>query len=879
VSRLRMALARLRGVLSGGRGESRTLAEIETHLSMLAAEFERHGMTAAEAKLAARRQFGGVTQVREECRRTRGLPWLETLAQDLWYACRQLQQRPGFAAAAILTLALGIGANTAIYQVLYAVVFRPLPVPQPEQLVELQVVRNNSPQRFSYPLFQEMAARQNVLDGIFAVSEFPLSQATLRGRGPARPIRGALVTGDYFRVLRVAPRLGHVFTTDDDRGAAPVAVIADRFWDAEFDRSPSVLGQTLDINQVAVTIIGVAPHDFFGETVGQTPDVWLPMGLEPRLTPSDYLNAPYFTWLAVLGRLRSDVPLRQAQASLDALYQHHSNLTITMAGPPAHLELRPAGRGINELRQFADPLTVLMALVGLVLLIASSNLANLLLSRATARTHEIGVRLALGAGRGRLVRQLLTESLVLSAIGAALALLLARWGSRALVVLAGQRISLASGWAASGFTAAVALAVTCIFGIAPALAAARVDLHAALQANRRAQSADRQHQWLGKTLVTAQISLSLLLVTSAGMLVRTLWNLRHQGVGFEPDQVLQASLPLEIGRTTIHRSAAIRQPLYQRLNALPGIRAAALSCCGPFSSIKLTSRFSAPARPSQQSDDARIVHVSPGYFSIMAPILSGRPITADDRQGSPLVAVLSQTAARKLFGARNPVGAFISEGNQFDAGHQLLVVGVAQDVRYALREPYGFFVYVPLAQGPAPITDIELRATGDPARLAAEVRTAIQSIDPNLRIGDIRLLRAAIEAGLTQERMMAWLSACFGALALLLTFIGVYGVIGYAAERRIQEIGIRLALGARRGQITRLIFKDLGLWLATGVLLGGAASLAASRALHKLLFGIGSIDWTMPAAALSIILVSAAAGWLPARRAAALDPTEALRQE
>jgi len=879
VSRLRSALARFCGFFRTRTGDDRISAEIEMHLALLAADFERRGMSAADARLAARREFGGAAQMREEWRRTRGLPWLETLVQDLAYALRQLRHSPGFAAAAILTLALGIGANTAIYQVLYAVVFRSLPVPRPQELVEVRIQQNGKPQRFSYPLFHEMAAQQNALDGIFAVSEFPLSDATLRGRGAAKPLRGALVTGDYFRTLRVPARLGRVFTTEDDRVSAPVAVISDRFWQDEFDRSPGALGQTLDINQVAVTVIGVAPESFFGETIGQTPDVWLPMSLEPRLTPSDYLNAPYYTWLAVLGRLRPNAPLRQAQAALDALYQHHTSLTTTLAGPPAHVELLPASRGIDELRQFADPLYVLMAIVALVLLIATSNLANLLLGRATARSHEIGVRLALGAGRGRLVRQLLTESLLLSAIGGTLALLLAHRGARALVLLSGQHVSVESGWTAIAFTAAVAIAVTCIFGVAPALLATRLDVHAALQASRRTASGGRHHRLLGKTLVAAQVSISLLLLTAAGLLVRTLWNLRHEEFGFNPDQVLQVSLPLEIGRNTIQRATSIREPLYERLNALPGVRAAALSCCGPLSSIKYTSPFSAPARPSQESDAARIVCVSPGYFSILAPIVSGRPITAADRQGSPLVAVLSQTAAQTLFGARNPVGSFISSGKQFDAPHKLLVVGVAQDVRGAPGQPYGFFVYEPLAQGPAPITDIELRATGAPGRLAAEVRTAIQSVDPSLRIGQIRVLRDAIEAGLTRERMMAWLSACFGALALLLTFVGVYGVIGYAVERRTQEIGIRLALGARRRQIAGLIFKDLGLWLGAGVLVGGAASFAADRALHKLLFGIGPLDWTVPGAALSIAFVSAAAGWLPARRAAAMDPTEALRQE
>lgn len=877
--RFRVALSRLRGVFTRGRSEARIDEEIAAHLDLSAADFRRRGLSENEARLAARREFGGAAQVREEWRRQHGLPWIEVLAQDVRYALRQLRQNPGFAIAAILTLALGIGANTAIYRVLYAVVFRPLPVPEPRNLVELQVVQNGKPLRFSYPLFKEMAAHQNALDGIFAVSEFPLHDATLRGRGLPKAIHGALVTGDYFRILRVQAHTGRMFTADDERSLAPVAVISDRFWDAEFDRSPVALGQTLDVNQLPVTIIGVAPEGFFGETLGQAPDLWIPMALQPRLMPADYLNAPFYSWLAVIGRLRPDVSPRQAQSELDALLRRNTGLTMTVAGTPPRVDLRPASRGIDELSRFADPLYVLMATVGAILLIAACNLANLLLTRSTARTHEIGVRLALGAGRGRLFRQLLTESSVISAIGAALALPLATWGSRALVALARQPISLESPVAAALFTGSVAILVTCLFGIAPSIAATHVDVHAALQASRGGGGAPSRRQTLGRMLVVAQLSLSLLLVTAAGLLVRTLWNLHSQNFGFDPERVLQVSLPLEIGRDTMTRSLALREPLYQRLNDLPGVRAAALSCCGPFSSIQQTTQFSVPGRPFFESDGARMAHVSPGYFRTMGHIASGRPITADDHAGAPAVAVISETAARRLFGGENPLGRSLSPGRTYDLKNSLEVVGVARDAPFGPRDPNGFMVYVPLAQSAAPITDIYLRATGDPARLSAEVRTAIQSVNPRLRIGEIRVLRDAIDAGLTQEKLMAWLSTTFGALALLLTFVGVYGVVGYTVERRTHEIGIRLALGARRGQITGMILKDVGLLLAASVVLGSAASLAAGRALRVLLFGIGSASGTLAVAVLCIAIVSVAAGWAPARRAARLQPTEALRQE
>jgi predicted permease len=872
--------ARLKSIFtnSGARLDE----ELQHHLDLLAADYERRGLNSEEARRAARRELGGITQIREMHRDVRRVPLLDGLAQDLRFAFRQLRTGPAFAAAAVLTLALGIGANTAIFQVLDAVVFRPLPVPHPQRLVQLQLLHEGKYQSFSYPLFREVAARQQVLDGMTAVSAFPLHEAVLRGRGPLKTVSGVLVSGGYFRVLGVNARAGRIFTDEDERVASPVAVISDKFWNDEFARSPEAIGKTLQINKAIVTIAGVTPPGFFGETLGQYPDVWLPMSLQPLVMASDWLDAPYSSWLAVVARLRPNVSIGQAQSALDALYQQFAYLNVRSTGH-YQLHLQPAGRGIDELQGFARPLWLLMATVGFVLLIACCNLANLLLGRATARTHEIGVRLALGASRHRLLRQLLIESLLLSALGSLLAVAVAWRASQALLVLAGsgKQVALQFGWGAALFTAAIGIAATVLFGLAPALTATRVDVHAALQGARRSLGGSRSRRRMGRILVMAQISISLLLLSGAALLVRSLWNLRHQNFGLQSERVLTVNLPIEFNKTMMERNRRVRQPLYERLNQLPGVRVAALAAFGPLSPFQRTSPFSTPERPAQEADYCRLVDVTPGYFESMGvPIREGRGITEEDREGSPAVAVLSQTAASALFRGASAVGKTVSGARQFDSQHTYRVVGVAQDVRFTPRDPYAFLIYLPITQHPAPVTEAILRANGDPAALTSAVRAALRQVDPDLPVGEIRTLNDLVDANLAHEKTMAALSACFGVVALLLTCIGVYGVISYAVKRRTQEIGIRLALGARNRQVSGMLMREMAIPVAVSLLLGAAGALAAGPAIQSQLYGIASNDYaTLGGAAIVMAAVAALAAWLPARRAADLDPMVALREE
>ncbi len=881
---VRVLLSRLFG---RGRTHTELDTEIAAHLSLLAADYERRGLSPADALAAARRHFGPVTQLHETYRNQRRLPIVESLVQDLTYSLRQLRRNPGFAAAAVLTLALGIGANAAIYQVLDAVVFRSLPVHDPASLVQIQLLENNLPVHVSYPLYRQLAAGQQAFDELFAISDFPLRQAVLRGRGSARPLRGSIVTGNYFHALGVSARSGRVFTEDDDRPAAPpVIVLSDAFWSREFDRNPAAIGQVLEINGASGTVIGVTPPEFFGETVGALPDVWLPISFQPQFMPADWLNAPSHSWLTMMGRLRPGISARQAESALDPLYRRLARQTAQPPSREYRVQLQPASRGIDMLEQrFGRPLWVLAGITGLVLLIACSNLANLMLGRAAARTQEIGVRLALGAGRLRIARQLLTEGLVLSTLSTAIALPLAARGARWLVAWA----SAAADWRLSvtlesrhlAYLAAIAAAATCIFALAPAWAATRIDVQSALQSAHRGLSGGRFRNRLGRCLIVGQLAVSLTLLSAAVLLAHSLWNLRHQDFGYDSSGVLIADIPLEFTKAVMKQRTALREPLYSRMNALPGVRSAAISAFGVMDSTVHTCSLSIPGRPAQPGDITRRVHISPRYFeTIGTSILSGRGITEEDRAGSPGVVVLGRTAALTLFGDANPIGRFVSTARSFEAKDALQVVGVAADVRFSNpRDPFGFVIYVPLTQDPAPVTAVFVRTASGQAHLAAAVRAAFHEADPTLLVGAIHPLAESVEAQLGNERLLAMLSACFGALALTLTAVGVYGVIAYAVQRRTQEIGIRLALGAEPGAVSRMLMWDVASLAAAGTLLGAAGAVAATRALRTMLFAFAPADYSLLLTAAALLfLIAAAAGYLPARRADHLDPVHALRQ-
>jgi len=864
---LRTFFARL---LRRGRTSAELAEEMDTHLALLARDYQRRGMSPDAALAEARRQFAGMTQIREQYREQRRLPWIDPLAQDFAYTFRQLRAAPGFAAAAVLTLALGIGANLAIYQVLEAVLFRELPVRDPSRIVAVSLLEDHDPIRVSYPLFREFATHQTMFDGFFATSNFPIP--TSDGG------KGVLASGGYFRTLGIDARIGRIFTQDDDRpGAPPVVVISDAWWQRQFARNPDAIGKTLQLRGATATIIGVTPPGFFGETLGASPDFWVPMSLQPVITPGDRINGATIAWISMLGRLRPGVTAKQAEAALAPLFEHSRELTVTKEGKSYRVAVTPANRGIGDLAsRFERPLWLLMGMVGLVLVMLCSNLANLLLGRATVRAHEIGVRLSLGAGRARIARQLLTESLVLCAIGVAFAIPLASRGVAALVALAnvGAGLQLQPGWHSAAFALATAMLCTCLFGLAPAIAATRIDVHTALQSHHRTTAGARRRAF-GNSLIVAQISLSLVLISGAVLFARSLWNLRHQNFGMSAD-TLVVDLPLELNRVAIDRHKAAAQPLYERFNSIPGVRSAAVSAFGPLGNLIRTASASTPDSPAQPGDFSRLVYVSPRYFEAMGiPILAGRPIDAQDTATAPPVAVITQTTSRILFGAENPIGRVISGTATFTPKNARQVIGIARDIRFSnARDPYGIVLFIPIVQDPMPATSVVLRAT-----TTVPARAIIREVAPDLKVGSIQTFGDAFDAGLGNDKLLAILAAAFGLLALALSYVGVYGVLSYAVERRTHEIGIRIALGAGRRAVYRMVLREAAL-LATGaVALGGAGSVFATRALRHTLFGFTSSDYTLPALAAALLcLVALAAAFIPARRAARLDPMVALRE-
>jgi predicted permease len=911
--------------------------EMRFHLEMKAEENLAASVSTEEARYAAQRQFGNQTLLQEVSRDMWVIRSIETLFQDLRYGIRLLIKHKGFTTVAALSLGLGIGANTAIFSLINAALLRTLPVPNPERLVFLTVAGHRGvSESFSYPLYEQFRDRTQSFSGVFASgggSRLRMVVSEPMGGGQTESVQAEKVSGNFFSALGVTAIRGRALTDDDDRPGSPrpVAVISYGYWQRRFGLDPAAVGKTIALNDVAFTIIGITPPGFFGFEVGKSPDLWWPLQMTPQLYPGNQsLNQPGSEWLRLMGRLRPDRGQAQALAELEVIFQQaladRAQARAARLGSVwtdaerrdflnRRIALRSGSVGWTELRrQFRQPLLILMAVVGLVLLIACANVANLLLARAATRQKEITMRLALGASRLRLVRQLLTESALLAMIGGALGLIFAYWSARLLLdYLPGHEtlsLDLDLDARVLGFTMTVSLITGVLFGLAPALRATRLDLTSALKEQAGGARIGQSRLPLDKILVVSQVALSLFLLIGAGLFTRSLQNLKGLDMGFDRENVVLFSLDLGTGYDAARRTDLYRR-LLERLETLPGTRTASLSSFGLLSNNNWSDKVIAQGYTPRPDEDLICYGqiIGSRFFETMSiPLLLGRDFGSEDdqpgesnanrstvgsapeqanRRASPAapqptrrVAIINQAMARDFFSNENPIGKRFSIIGQKD--QPIEIVGVVKDAKYrTLRERTPRIFYLPFFQQPSNSdTTFALRTFIQPVGLAETIRRAAQEIDPKLQVIGMRMMNDVVDRTLTQERFVAQLAGFFSLFALLLAAIGLYGMMSYAVNRRISEIGIRIALGAQAGDVVRLVMRETMLLVAIGIVIGIGAAIAFTRLISSLLFGLTPTDpLTIALASLLMIASATLAGFLPARRACRVDPMIALRYE
>ena len=868
--------------------------ELRTHLELRVEDNLARGLSPDEARREAEQRFGDVERVRAECRTIghqqeramRRAATAEALVQDLRYAARTLRRAPTFTLVAVLSLALGIGANVAIFRLIDAVVLRPLPgIVRPETLVEL------TGRSLSYPAVRAMQE-----SGIFAGLAGYRSRTMSLGTGDGTAvIDGGIVSGDYFRLLGARPALGRTFAADEDRPGVrtPVVVLSHAFWQRQFGGDPRVVGRMVRINGAPFTVIGVGPRGFRGTRVALSPDLWMPINAWPLTAVGSYaaldIDDAGWGWMSAVARLRPGDTPAQAQERLRAVMLDHDGRLDDGPGGPPIPRLRPAlasAAALGDSGPGADRFVlVLAAVVGLTLLIACANLAGLMLARAARRQRELGVRLALGAGRGRLVRQLLTESLALAALGGLAGLAVGVLGGRLLTsfALPGgiELASLGSDLSGRMVLAAVALTLcsAALFGLLPALQASRPDLVHALRTGGQPPARTR----LRSALVVAQLALCLVLLAGAGLFVRSLRAALGADTGYETRRVAVALVNTGLQRYDNVRSTTFYAALRERLAARPGVDAVALAAWLPLTGDENVFSFRVPPTGGDTTTHRtlRVNLVSPDYFRVVGvPLRAGRDFTERDVASAPTVAVVNETMARRYWPGGRAVGGRLQLG-QVD----VTVVGVVRDAGYVeLGEAPGPFVYLPIAQSPEDVLSNQVavvaRTDGRPADLVPALREAARALDRDVPVLEATTFDALLAQLLLPQRLAATLLGLFGALTLLLAAIGVYGVIAYAVGQRTREIGIRIALGAPRRRVLGDVLGQGARLVGAGVAIGLALALAAGRVVAAFLYGIGADDpWAFAASALVLGLVALLATYLPARRASRVDPSAALRME
>lgn len=823
---------------------------------------------------------------------------------DLKCALRMLLKNPGFTVVAVLTLGLGIGANTAIFQLLNTVRMKSLPIARPEQLVEVRMLTGNPGlgisdgpnSEMTYPLWEQLKKRQEPFSSLMAwgSGELPV------GKGiDTRMIKNLWVSGDFFSTLGVSPVLGRLFGPDDDRrGAGPDgAVISYRFWQSEFGGMDSVIGKSLTVGDKVFQVIGVAPAGFFGLEIGKDFDVALPASLR-NLWSAGILDRTDAWWLRIMGRLKPDWTTARASEFLKTVNPGILDATVpTGYGKDAGERYRkllqisafPASHGVSELRsRYERPLWLLLAFTGLVLLAACVNLANLMLARASARMREMAVRLAIGASRARLIRQMLVESLLLAVAGACVGAELAQGLSRSIVwFLSSQEgtlnLDLSLDWRVLAFTTTVAV-LTCIaFGLVPALRSSWIEPNEALRSGGRGFTGNREHFMLQRGLAIFQIAVSLILLAGALLLVQSFRNLTTLNTGFRQDGILVAYLSF-LHLQGSERQQALKTELLEKIRSVPQVESAAFTSHVPIHGGSWTMGVRTSGIPEEKEGSSKVTWISPQYFATMGiPLVIGRDVDAKDTATSPKVAVVNETFLRRFIGVHSPIGAAVrtfAEPGYPEALYQ--IVGVVKDTKYgSLRGevPPEIFVPAPQHPNPGPWATVMIRSSASLSGVATAVKECIRQADPLVRLGTFPLRKQVLD-GLARERLMAWLSGFFGALAAVLVAIGLYGLVSYITLMRRNELGIHLALGAQRFDILWLVLRQ-GLNLAViGVTLGLGGALALTRFLSGLLFGVSPSDpWTLIAISSFLTSVAMLACWLPARRAAGADPMAALRTE